>query len=276
VSSWQRPSQAKKQQLTAVGGSGKRSAVYRTPAPQAVQRSPAPDEEDLSKLGRLLSAVMHEINSPLEAVGNALFALRESQKLDAQSYAVVERAFDELQKVRQTADNTLSLSRPLLTLEPVDVRDVLDSVLHLFRNKVHDERIRVDRQYGTVTPVPASQSHMRQVFTNLIRNALEAAGHRGKITLRVRQTQIGTPGVRVYISDSGRGLDEESKRHWAQPFFNKKTDGTGLGLWVSNEIVRKHRGYIRVRNLLHGKGACFMVLLPATRAFGRLKEFAAA
>ncbi len=223
--------------------------------------------EKSALLGRLLSAVMHEINNPLESVNHILYLLEQNPNLDDDSRAIVERAIEQMERARQVAENTLTLSRPGLTLARVDVREVLDSVLQHFRDKIQKVRITVDRKYATVETVSASESHLRQVFANLIRNAIEASGPNGRVAVRVRQVHapaLGGSAVRVCICDSGRGLDGEAKKRLAEPFFSQKQNGTGLGLWVSTEIIRKHGGYIRARNVPGSRGACFAVLLPAS------------
>lgn len=221
--------------------------------------------EKSALLGRLLSAVMHEINNPLQSVNDILYLLEQNPNLDSDSRTIVEQAIEQLERARQVAENTLTLSRPTLNLLRVDVRDVLDSVLQHSRGRIQKGRVTIDRQYAAVEFVSASESHLRQVFANLIRNAIEASGANGHVAVRVRQVHapaLGGAAIRVCICDSGRGLDGEAKRRLAEPFFTQKQNGTGLGLWVSNEIVRKHGGYIRARNVPGSRGTCFAVLLP--------------
>lgn len=219
--------------------------------------------EKTALLGRMLSAVMHEINNPLQSVNDILYLLEQNPRLDSESRGIVASAVDQLDRARQVADNTLTLSRSDLILQPVNLRGVVDDVLTSLRERIEGDHIRVDRQYRPVERIPGSEPHLRQVFINLIRNAIEAAGKGGKLLIRIGKYRGS--GVKVLVCDSGRGLDSETRKRIGEPFFSRKQSGTGLGLWVSSEILRKHGGRLQARNLLGGRGACFVVTLPGPR-----------
>jgi signal transduction histidine kinase len=122
-----------------------------------------------------------------------------------------------------------------------------------------------------VEALPAFPGELRQVFSNLLLNAIEAVADSGQITVRVRSSSHswGTKGVQITIADNGAGIPPENMQRIFEPFFStKETKGTGLGLWVSQGIVQKHGGHIRVRSSRHSDhhGTCFAIFLPYAEA----------
>jgi signal transduction histidine kinase len=222
--------------------------------------------ENSAALGRLLSAVMHEINNPLQSLYDSLFLLRTNPAIPPGSQTVVDGALRELNRLSEISENTLSLFRPVSELSPVDLLLVVDHAVQQLGTMVAQYSSMVVRDRCLPGKVMGSERQMRQVFINLIRNAIEAAGASGKVTIRMRSSRDlvdGRPGFRVYVFDSGKGIDKKTRSRLGEPFFSKKESGTGLGLWVSSEIVRKHAGKLRARNLPRDSGACFMVFLPS-------------
>jgi len=222
--------------------------------------------EKSAALGRLLSAVMHEINNPLQSLYDSLFLLRTNPAIPPGSQTVVDGALRELNRLSEISENTLSLFRPVSELVPVNLLLVVDHAVQQLGTMMAEYSSIVVRDRCLAGKVMGSERQMRQVFINLIRNAIEAAGASGKVTIRMRSSRDlvdGRPGFRVYVFDSGKGIDKKTRSRLGEPFFSKKESGTGLGLWVSSEIVRKHAGKLRARNLPRDSGACFMVFLPS-------------
>jgi signal transduction histidine kinase len=144
---------------------------------------------------------------------------------------------------------------------------LLDDAVAAFEGKIETNRVNVHRWYGDVDPLPAFPAELRQIFSNLLMNALEAVGEDGRVSIRVRSChdRENRPGLRITVADNGAGITPDNMPHIFEPFFTtKESKGTGLGLWVSQGIVQKHGGRIWVRSSQHVQhhGTCFAIFLP--------------
>ncbi len=225
--------------------------------------------DKLALVGRLSSSIAHEINNPLEAVTNLLYLLSGSE-LEPQDKAYVATAQQELARVSEIAAQTLTFNRQQNAHEEAVVADILDSVLALYQGRLVMSSIRVDRRYGYRRPVLCYPGELRQVFTNLIGNAFDATRKGGRILVRERlasHPRSGQKGVRVTIADTGIGMTPEVKRHLFEAFHSTKgNNGTGLGLWISGGIARKHGGTLRFSSSTApdhcGSVFCLFIPLP--------------
>lgn len=207
--------------------------------------------EKLAAVGRLASSIAHEINNPLEAITNLIYLL-QSTPLNAEQKEYVRSAAEELSRVSHIASHTLRFHRQSSRPGAVNLAEVLDSVLALYQARLRDAGIQIVMQYKTSQPMVGYASELRQVFANLIGNAFDATRRGGKIVLRVQQKRTwkdGADGVCVTIADTGQGMSTTTRKRIFEPFFTTKgIHGTGLGLWVSSEIVHKHGGVFRIRS----------------------------
>jgi PAS domain S-box-containing protein len=224
--------------------------------------------EKLATAGRLAAAIAHEINNPLETIGNLIYLARRDPRKAEEYLSMAER---EVQRVASIAQQTLGLVREPTSVAPIDVGSILDEVLNLHARKLRIKEIEVRTRYDRVAQINGFSGELRQVFSNMIGNAIEALPQRGSLRVRVQQWQepahARRPGVRVTIADNGSGITPESMNHIFEPFFTTKRDtGTGLGLWLSYTIVQKHGGSIRVRSRAqHGRsGTIFSIFLPVS------------
>jgi two-component system CheB/CheR fusion protein len=225
--------------------------------------------EKLALAGRMAATVAHEINNPLEAVSNVLYLLRNAVELSRDARKYVDIAYEELKRATEITKLTLGMQRSSDRSESVQVNSLLENVLTLYQRKVTILGIEIDRRYsdeGTVVGIPGE---LRQVFSNLIVNAMDALAASGdKLVLRVRRLRrwdTGEQGVRVSIVDNGPGIAPEHRLQLFQAFFTTKGEqGTGIGLWVSRTIVRKHGGTMRLHSSVRPghSGTCFSVFLP--------------
>lgn len=147
------------------------------------------------------------------------------------------------------------------------VPSVLDEVLSVYGRKIDEKRVTILRRYGNVEELRAFPGELRQVFSNLVLNALEAISSMGKVAVRVRRDRASKlqPGIRIMVGDNGPGIPPENLPRIFEPFFTTKdSKGTGLGLWVSQGIIQKHGGTLRVRSSTQGAnhGTCFTIFLP--------------
>ncbi len=223
--------------------------------------------EKIAATGRLAASIAHEINNPLAAVTNVLYILRTRKDIPKSALEFIRTAEQELARVSHITKQTLAfyreISRPVLTSVP----SLLDEVLSVYSRNVEEKRATIQRRYGNVEELLAFPGELRQVFSNLVLNALEAISMTGKVAVRVRRdrTSKTQPGIRITVGDNGGGIARENLSRIFEPFFTTKdSKGTGLGLWVSQGIIQKHGGTLRVRSRVHGEnhGTCFTVFLP--------------
>jgi signal transduction histidine kinase len=220
--------------------------------------------EKLAAAGRLAATVAHEINNPLEAVCNLIYIVKNTGNLPEDIVGYLNMAEQELERVSHITRQTLGFYRDSSEPGPVPLRGVLESVLRLYENKLKSKSITLEMELADCPPVHALQGEMKQLLANLISNAADAVPPGGKIRISMAQTEQGE-GVEIQVADNGPGVPEENRARIFEPFFTTKEDvGTGLGLWVSKEIVERHGGKIQLspdkENGLGG--ALFTIFLP--------------
>jgi PAS domain S-box-containing protein len=228
------------------------------------------NSESLAVAGRMAATIAHEINNPLEAVTNVLYLLERNSSLDETARTHVKTAAAELRRVGQVTRTTLGFYRERDTaMAPVNLIELIDSILLLYDRRVRSVGAQVHKRFDSATRVMGVSGELRQVFSNLIVNAIDALTLSGTtLVVHVRDSidwrQPSRRGVRVTVADDGPGMSAENRKNLFQPFYTTKgKQGTGLGLWVSQGIVSKHGGSIAVRSspgLRHG--TFFTVFLP--------------
>jgi len=222
--------------------------------------------EKLATAGRLAAAIAHEINNPLEAIANLLYLARRD-KVKCDEY--LQMAEKEVSRVASIAQQTLGFVRDPSSASKVEVGPLIDEVLNLYKKKLSSKHIQVDKTVQPGLGIIAFSGELRQLFSNLISNAIDASPDQSKLHIRIERSREWSnnnrPGVRVMVADAGMGIPRENVNHIFEPFFTTKKDsGTGLGLWLSFSIVQKHGGSIRFRSsTTPGKsGTVFNVFLP--------------
>lgn len=224
--------------------------------------------EKLALVGRLAASISHEINNPLESVTNLLFLI-ESNAGDEKVRDFSLRAQEELARVSHIVTHTLRFNRQSLGWGEQKMSALLESSLAIYEGRLKNTGISVSREYEDAASVHCAGSEVRQVFANLVANAFDAMRFGGRLVLRCRDElhpRTGQPGVRVTIADSGHGIPAAVRKHLFEPFFTTKGDnGTGLGLWVSSEILNKHRAEVRVKSRTERgrSGTAFSIWFPA-------------
>ena len=226
--------------------------------------------EKLAVAGRMAATVAHEINNPLEALTNILFLLEQNSSLNEEARSFVHAGQEELRRVMQITRLTLGFHRERAGTTSVKVTELIDNVLTLYARKITNLGLKVERRYETDAPIEGISGELRQVFSNLIVNAVDALGEAGdSLVIRVHEgvdwRDLSTPGIRISIVDNGPGIPENIRRQLFHAFFTTKGEkGTGIGLWVSREIVRRHGGEIRLHSSDSGarQGTTFSIFLP--------------
>jgi len=223
--------------------------------------------DKLALAGRMAASIAHEINNPLESVTNLLYlAEHESISEEARSYLTL--AQHELARVSHIASQTLGFFRNNRGTSTIPLPEIMDSALSLHLGRLSTSNVVVRKEYGPIPPQFVQQGELRQVIVNLIGNALDAMGEGGRLRLRVRPAYdpvTDARGARIVIADTGSGMSKVTQRQIFEPFFTTKgASGTGLGLWVSSQIIARHKGRISLRSSQspNHRGTVFSIFLP--------------
>ena len=223
--------------------------------------------EKLASVGRLASSIAHEINNPLESVTNLLYILK-SRVTDSDSQALVQTAEEELARVSQIANHTLRFHKQATNRTEVELGPLVENVLGLYRARLHNSGIEVVTASSNCSPLFCYENELRQVLLNLVANAFDAMRLGGRLSIRCRDfTNVlaGEKGVSITVADTGIGMDQDTVARIFEPFFSTKgIGGTGLGLWISQDLIGRNGGKIRVRSsqVSHHHGTTFLMWFP--------------
>jgi PAS domain S-box-containing protein len=222
--------------------------------------------EKLAAVGRLAASISHEINNPLEAITNLIYIAKSHNDLPPEVAEHLAIAESEVLRCSQITTQTLRFHRQSAGPTSTTAAQLFDSVITLYQGRLSNRNIIVHR--GTITPTPfhCLEGEIRQVLSNLIANAIDAMrqGGGGRLILRAHRAthRTGAPGVRITIADDGHGMSPEIQERIFQPFYTtREAAGTGLGLWISKDIIDGHAGHLKVRSRPHN-GTVFSLFLP--------------
>jgi len=223
----------------------------------------------LAELGLFSAGIMHEIKNALQGIANALFLLAGEGSLSPKVREEVAIARRELSRAFDVSAQTLALVREE---DPVAMSlvDVLEGVLNTYSGKTAYKHCTVERQYEFSGKIQGSPGALRQVFSNIVLNALESAPfENGKLVIHTyacnRSKNGKTPGVQIDFADNGPGIPDQYKKKVFEPLFSTKHGkGSGLGLWVAHRLVLQQHGKISLVSSSEGmnSGTCFSVFLP--------------
>ena len=204
--------------------------------------------EKIAATGRMAATIAHEINNPLEAVLNLVYLARQSCPLDSDTHRYLETAENEVERVSQIARTTLGYYRDRGTPTELRPRELLETAILIYESKLSARRIRIDRAFEDTRPIVASKGEMIQVFSNVIANAVDSMPRGGVIHIGVAENDGPTGrGVQVLVQDQGTGIEERNLARIFEPFFTTKPDvGTGIGLWVTKQLIENRGGRILV------------------------------
>lgn len=217
-------------------------------AEDAVRKS-----EKLAAAGRLVATIAHETNNPLEAVTNLLYILRANEKWDENARSYIAQAEHELARIAHVTRQTLGFYRDTNSPHVMDLPKIVEEALSLYLPRIQAKNIRLSCEYDETVKVTGLPGEIRQVVSNLVANAIDALPATGALRIRVHHCRelnnSHRHGGRIVIADNGSGIRPDHRKKLFEPFYTTKQDvGTGLGLWVSREIVQKHGGNIRLRS----------------------------
>jgi PAS domain S-box-containing protein len=223
--------------------------------------------EKLAAVGRMASSIAHEINNPLESVINLIYLARGHAILP-EVKSLLQTADEELRRVSIIATQTLRFHRQSTKKQAVRCSELFSTVLSIYEGRLTNSQVTVEQRLCS-QPIVCFEADMRQVLANLVGNAIDAMPAGGRLLVRGREAvdyRTGRPGFVLTVADTGSGIDAETRARMFEPFFSTKGfAGTGLGLWISAEIVQRHQGRLRVRSSQREghRGTVISLFLPA-------------
>jgi PAS domain S-box-containing protein len=231
----------------------------------------------LGQAGRLAATIAHEIRNPLDTVSNLLFLLRHENYPNPDTKHYLDLATDELARITQITGQLLTFHREARSPVAVDAVKVLESVLALYAPQISMQGITVVKHFETEQPVRGFPGELRQVFANLVANAVHSMPNGGRLLLHVFESSLasdnGRKGIRITVLDNGTGIVPGVRKNLFAPFYTTKGEsGTGLGLWVTRGIIEKHEGTIHFMSTVRPgrSGTAFSVFLPFEQVLGKL------
>jgi len=225
--------------------------------------------EKLASVGRLAATVAHEINNPLEAVTNYIYLAKQQPELSERVKRYLESADRELSRVSHIAQQTLGFYRD--NSQPVSLvtAEVIDDVLAIYERKFAYKDLIVRREIEPGLSAYTLLGELKQILSNLVSNAIDASNDGGKIIVRARSShdyRSRRPGIRITVADNGVGISPAHQDKIFTPFFTtKKEVGTGLGLWITKDLLEKKEGSIHFRSSQSApSGTVMSLFLPMT------------
>ena len=224
--------------------------------------------EKLATAARLAATVSHEINNPLEAIGNLIFLARNNPNVPDTVTEQLKLAEGELARVSHITRQTLGFYRESASPTSIHLPTLIESVLTLYSNKLQIKQIQIQLAFEDCPTITGLAGELQQLVSNIISNAIDAAPVKGTLKIDASPVRLADSDlIRLNIEDDGPGIAPENLKRIFDPFFTTKKDvGTGLGLWVCKEIAERHGGSVQVRSKNGSengaRGAIFTVLLP--------------
>ncbi len=220
------------------------------------------DMEKLAATGRMAASLSHEINNPLESISNVLYLLKKENLTD-HARELVTLATEELARVTELTQQALGINRTGEAAVPVPIRAAIEDVARALHSYAQRRAVQLDIQDLDGLCVVAHTGEFRQIITSLLRNAIEVSGNNGTVRISAGLT----PGGRLELSvtDSGPGLPPGANTQFFQPFYRSKDDfGVGLGLWLTQQLVHRNNGDIRLASsTTPPTGTSVSITLPA-------------
>ncbi|HLW55346.1 MAG TPA: PAS domain S-box protein [Candidatus Angelobacter sp.] len=226
--------------------------ILRDITPQKKMEAALQTSERLASVGRMAATIAHEINNPLEAVTNFVYLARHHRDLPEKVREYLNRADQELGRVAHIAQQTLGFYRDSSRPAMLSIAEVVDDLLGIYERKFRYKDLKIERQIEPGLSVCALEGELKQVLSNLLTNAIQASHDGGRIIIRARgwrHLRSERRGARITIADNGAGIPKGHQHMIFAPFFTTKRElGTGLGLWITRELLEKTGGHIRFRS----------------------------
>ena len=196
----------------------------------------------------MAAAIAHEVNNPLESLMNLVFLARQSctANLEAQGYLLT--AEGEIERISHLARQTLGYYRETASPSEVYLHELIENILTIYGSKLFAHGISVESHFNDLRKISVRRGAMLQAFSNVIANAIDSMQRGSKLTVSLHETMtVGGEGIQAVIRDQGTGISQENLEKIFEPFFTTKGDlGTGIGLWVTKQLVEDRGGQIAV------------------------------
>lgn len=222
--------------------------------------------EKIATTGRMAAAFAHEINNPLSSVLNLVFLARQDDSTKEEMQNYLATAEEELERVSYIARRSLGFYRDTALPSEVQLRDLMEIVLDVYRNRIRGHDIVVATEYAGLKKLAVYSGEIIQVFSNVVSNAIDAMQQGGRLSISITESvRNGRDSARVTVKDSGQGIPGEYLAKIFEPFFTTKGNlGTGIGLWVAKRLVEHHQGEISISSHTeaHDSGTVVAIDLP--------------
>ncbi|MCM3788713.1 PAS domain S-box protein [Domibacillus indicus] len=211
----------------------------------------------LEMAGQLAAGVAHEIRNPLTCIQGFIRLLEETDKREPEYFSIIRSEFERIEGI---ISEFLALAKPqALNFQKNDIELILMQTIHLMNAQAIMHNVEIVTVIEEGLPLFQSDKHqLKQVFINVIKNAIEATASQGTLTITCKKTRSH---LHIEFQDQGEGISPERIKHLFEPFYSTKEKGTGLGLMVSYKIIEEHKGMMRVESE-EGKGTTVHILLP--------------
>jgi len=220
--------------------------------------------DKLAAVGELASGVIHEINNPLGTIKGLVQLLEEEKNLKETQKKDLKTIESEIDRTQGIIEKLRSFSRPNeLEIHLININTLIDETIHLMHHKILKQRIGLIKNYERDLPLIKIDGHqIKQVFVNIILNSFQAISIGDSLIITTRL--IANEFVEITFKDTGCGIAKKNLGKIFKPFFTTRKEGTGLGLTISQTIIKKHKGTISVKSIV-GKGTTFIIKLPVKK-----------
>ena len=242
--------------------------VFRDITDRRISEAALMRAEKLASAGRLSASIAHEVNNPLEGLTNLVYIARRTDDMD-EVRRLLEQAENELSRIAHITRQSLGFYRETTNLAQFKPSRIIREVTEFYASRAANLGVAMVVNAATDGEVIGAAGEIRQILSNLLANSLDACTHGDTVRVEamsaVDARDLSRRGVRITVADTGAGVPPENLASIFEPFFTTKKDiGTGLGLWVSRQLVEKHGGTLRVRSSTapQRSGTVFSLFLP--------------
>jgi len=212
--------------------------------------------DKLSVVGQLAAGVAHEIRNPLTSIRGFIQFIKEGNYKEEYFHMILS----ELDRIQSVVNEFLVLAKPqAINFQPRELTSLLNQVVELLKTEAIMNDVQIEVEFErTFLIVNCEENQLKQVFINILKNAIEAMPNGGEIKIQLQQQQNA---VSIRFIDQGDGIDEDRIQKLGEPFYTTKEKGTGLGLMISYKIVQAHRGSMKI-NSQKNRGTTVEIMLP--------------